>query len=298
VSWREIRAGVDRPPADILLVGCSRRRALRLPGTRSLTLPFRVHLLLGIVGDAKAMLAQVSRNERRQYTKLCREHGWVSEIGTEPADLEFFYERMHLPTMASRHGEEARSTDWDIALHCLFRRGFVLFVSEHDKRVAGVLCRLEDDGRTLRMRLLGALDGDETHYRSGAVKAAYYLTMAWAADNGVTRVDFSGADPFPGRGVYQFKRRFHPVVSHPVDHYQDRRAYLRVTADTPAVRDFLVATPMLTVARSGELTATYFRDGSRAARTDIRADGPGVAATDVIDLDEFLAGLTTALATG
>lgn len=290
VGWREIRAEADQSPADLLVVGCSRQRALRLPTDRSVLLPFRVHLLLDVVGDVQQMYQQVSRNERRQFSNLRRQHEWASEISTDLADLEFFYERMHLPTMASRHGEEARSTDWDTALHCLFREGFLLFVTEGGKRVTGVLCRLEDEGTTLRMRLLGALDGDETHYRSGAVKAVYYLTMEWAAANGVTRIDFSGADPFPGKGVFQFKRRFHPTVAHPVDHYRDRRVYLRVMRDTPAVRDFLVATPMLTVNSADELIATHFRDALRPARTSIRADGAGVHSARTIDLDEFLAG--------
>jgi hypothetical protein len=157
--------------------------------------------------------------------------------------------------------------------------------------VAGVLARLEDGGRTLWMRLLGVLDGAGEHYRSGAVKAVYYLTMEWAAEHGVTRVNFSGGDPFPGQGVYQFKRRLHPTVAHPVDHFRNRRVYLRATRDTPAVRDFLVATPMITVDGSDRIVATHFFDSTRPPRTDIRADGPGVHGARAIDLDEFLTGV-------
>lgn len=288
LTWAGIRNGVAAPDADILLVGCSRRRAFALPGDQSVVLPFRVHLLLDVVDDVPRMYKCVSSNERRQFTKLRNQHNWTSEIVTDEDGLTYFYERMHLPTMESRHREEARSTDWDIALRCLFRKGFVLYVRQGDERVAGVLCRTEDDGRTLRMRLMGVLDGAEEHYRSGAVKAVYYLTMEWAARHGVTRIDFSGADPFPGKGVFQFKRRFHPTVAHPVDHFADRRVYLRVGRDTPAVRDFLVATPMLTVDQDNRLIATHFQDRERPARLDVRADGPGVADERVIDLDEFL----------
>ncbi|MEV7012370.1 GNAT family N-acetyltransferase [Streptosporangium sp. NPDC051022] len=291
VSWRGVRRSAHAPEADILVVGCSRRRALGLPRERSVLLPFRVHMLLDVVGDAETMHRSVSANERRQFARLRREHGWTCEIGTRVDDLRFFYDRMHLPTMATRHGEETRSTDWDIALRALFRRGMVLFVREGGRRVAGVLCRLEDDGRTLRMRLLGVLDGDEAHYRSGAVKAVYYLTMEWAAGNGVTRIDFSGGDPFPGKGVFQFKRRFHPTIAHPADHFGDRRVYVQVARDTAAVRDFLVATPMFTVDDSDRLVATHFFDGVRPPRRSVRADGPGVHASRDVDLDVFLAGL-------
>ncbi|MFJ1765739.1 GNAT family N-acetyltransferase [Amycolatopsis sp. NPDC088138] len=289
-GWRAIRDGVAEPGADLLLVGCSARRARRLPAPRSLVLPFRVNLLLDVTADIDTMYRRVSRRQRREFAASRRKHEWTAEISHDEGDLDFFYERMHLPAMSVRHGGKTRSTDRDIALHCLLHKGFLLFVTEGGKRVTGVLCRLDDHGRTLRMRLLGVLDGDETHYRSGAVKAVYYLTMEWAAAHGVTRIDFAGADPFPGRGVYQFKSRFHPVTALPADHHRDRRVYVRINADTPRVRDFLVATPMIAVDDSGRLVATYFRDAVRHERTDIVAEGPGVHATRVIDLDEFLVG--------
>jgi hypothetical protein len=287
--WRQMLRAAHRPTADLLVLGCSRERVRRLPATRSVVLPFRITMMLDI--NAEAVHSGVSGNERRQFAKLRRSHDWTCEVGTDLADLQFFYRLMHLPTMAARHGEQARSADWDIALHALFLHGLVLFVREGDRRVAGVLARLEDGGRTLWMRLLGVLDGAGEHYRSGAVKAVYYLTMEWAAEHGVTRVNFSGGDPFPGQGVYQFKRRLHPTVAHPVDHFRNRRVYLRATRDTPAVRDFLVATPMITVDGSDRIVATHFFDSTRPPRTDIRADGPGVHGARAIDLDEFLTGV-------
>ncbi|MET7437761.1 GNAT family N-acetyltransferase [Streptomyces sp. NPDC004082] len=288
-TWRQMLRAAHRPTADLLVLGCSRERVRRLPATRSVVLPFRINMALDV--NAQAVHSQVSGNERRQFAKLRRIHGWTCEVGTDLADLQFFYRRMHLPTMASRHGEQARSADWDIALHALFRHGLVLFVREGDRRVAGVLARLEDGGQTLWMRLLGVLDGAEEHYRSGAVKAVYYLTMEWAAEHGVRRVNFSGGDPFPGQGVYQFKRRLHPTVSHPVDHFRHRRMYLRVSRDTPAVRDFLVSTPMLTVDGCDRIVATHFFDSTRPRRSDIRADSVGVHEARTIDLDEFLTGV-------
>lgn len=293
VGWRDMRRS-GGPDADLVVLGCSRRRALALPRSHSVLLPFHVHLQLDVTGDREATLKKVSANERRQFSKLRRAHGWAYEVGRTEADLRFFYERMHLPTMASRHGEAARSADWDVALHALFRQGLLLFVNEAGTRVAGVLCRLENGGTTMRMRLLGVLDGEETHYRSGAVKAVYYLAVEWAAENGVTRIDLSNSDPFPGKGVFQFKRRFHPTVVHAESHYGGRRAHLRVLRDTPLVRELLVATPMLTVDRSDRLVGTHFFDSARPARRDIRCDGPGVHDSREVDLDEFLSGLPVA----
>jgi hypothetical protein len=62
---------------------------------------------------------------------------------------------------------------------------------------------------------------------------------------------------------------------------------IRACRDTPAVRDLLAATPMLTVDGSGRLAATHFFDQDRPVRSRIRATGPGVETGHVVDLDEF-----------
>lgn len=284
-----------RPPVtgeapDIVFFGCSHRRVHQLADGASMVLPFRVQQLITVVPDAAAMRARVSRSERRQFSLLRRKHDWTLTVGTRD-DLAFFYERMHLPTMDSRHGEATRSTDWTTARECLFERGMLFFIEEQGRRVAGVLCRRDDDGRTLRMRLLGVLDGDEQHYRSGAVKAIWYLAVEWASENGVDLIDMSGGEPFPGKGVFQFKRRLHPVTTLPTDHFGAKRLCMRVLRDTDAVRDFLVATPMLAIDEAGRLTAVHFFDDQRAANTRIVGVGPGIERSVQIDLGEFLRGL-------
>jgi hypothetical protein len=94
--------------------------------------------------------------------------------------------------------------------------------------------------------------------------------------------------------VFQFKRRFHPRAEHPEDHYRNRRVYLQVARDTPAVRDFLVATPMFATDEDDRVHAVHFADGTRPALSNIRADGPGVHASRTIDLDEFFSSEGTA----
>jgi hypothetical protein len=293
-GWRRPRTA---PEADILFTGCP-SRAAAFPAGRSLVLPFRIQQLLEVVPDAEVMAKKISRNERRKFASLRRKHDWSWESATSLADLKFFYERMHLPTMSLRHGEATRSADWDTIVHCLFRRGVLFFVTEGGKRVAGVLCRYDDGGRTLRTRLLGVLDGDETHYRSGAVKAVWYLAMEWAVGNGIRLIDMSGGEPFPGKGVFQFKRRLHPLTTLPTDHFGAKRLRLQVLKDTDAVRDFLVHTPMITVDAAGKLTTVHFFDADRPPHTRIAGTGPGLEASREIDLDTFLAGLRPATPAG
>ncbi len=286
LRWRDIRSAEKAVAADISLLGCAARR-VPAPGPRTLVLPFRVRLQMPVEPDLDATLARIAGDERRQFRKLRRGRDWSLEIGGEVDDLRFFYERIHLPTMASRHGAAARSADWPTARWSLFRRGVLLFVTESGKRVAGALCRIDDGGATLRMRLLGVLDGDASHYRSGAMKAVYYLTVEWAVRHGVRLLDFAGQDPFPAQGIFQFKRRFHPRVTLPSDHYGGRRVVFRCARDSPAVRDLLAATPMIVIDSDDRLTVVRFADHTHPPRPDIRMRAPGIEAERIIDLDEY-----------
>ncbi|GHJ44202.1 hypothetical protein Cs7R123_15440 [Catellatospora sp. TT07R-123] len=281
---------LDQQDADLLVVGCSTARARSLPTERSVLLPYRIDLNIEVDEDPEVMRKRVSGNERRQFAKLRRERDWAWKRTRDPEDLLHFWERMHLPTMAGRHGADTRSTDWVTAQECLFGQGRLFFVTEEAKPVAGVLCRWEPETRSLTMRLLGVLDGDEAHYRSGAVKAVYYLAIEWACDNGVRWLGLAGGESFPGVGVFQFKRRFHPTVGLPVDHQGGKALWLRVQRDTPAVRDLLVDTPMFGLTPDGRLEAVYFADADRPARTSVTAASPGVDGVRMIDLDEFLNG--------
>ncbi|MEK8146029.1 hypothetical protein NKH18_47120 [Streptomyces sp. M10(2022)] len=106
-----------------------------------------------------------------------------------------------------------------------------------------MLCRLE--GRTLTLRLAGVDSGGAHAYSSGTYMAMYVLILQWAAEHGLTRVDLSGCEPFLSKGIFQFKRKIHPEVALPDNHFANKRLLLRVRRDSPEVRDFLTANPLL-----------------------------------------------------
>jgi hypothetical protein len=73
----------------------------------------------------------------------------------------------------------------------------------------------------------------------------------------------------------------------PPNHFRTKRLYLHIRRDTPAVRDFLVANPMLTLGAGG-LRPVYFSDAGRPPEWSVAARCPGLPEAEVIDLDEFL----------
>ncbi|MEU5716243.1 hypothetical protein AB0G71_10715 [Streptomyces sp. NPDC020403] len=274
---------------DLLVIACTAAGARRLPDHRALLLPLRLSLQVP-VGGGTAPLARVSAKDRGHYRRQRTRRAWVLERSTSAADFTFFYDRMHRPTMAHRHGAAARSEPRRSAYSCIFRQGALLFLRDSGTRVAGMLCRWEPARRKLVIRLAGVLNGDTAHYRSGVSMALYIEVLDWAARHGADVVDLGGCEPFLSKGTFQFKRKIHPEVSLPTNHWGGQRVWLRARRDSEPLRDFLVSNPPVAVDGRGLLRPVYFHDHDRPPRTELRWRTPGLAEPRFVDLDQFLAG--------
>ncbi|MEU8547488.1 hypothetical protein [Streptomyces roseoverticillatus] len=278
----------ERPP-DIELSGVPARQA-GPPGPAGLVLPFRIQLAVPVGDGPEALRARISDRERRAFKARRTAAQWTWHVGTGPHAFDHFYEHMHLPTMRRRHGAATRSLPPGLAYECLFRRGILFFLVQDGVRVAGVLCARPRDGRVLTMRLLGVLDGARQYYTGGAVRALTHFALEWACANGCASVGLSGCEPFLSKGIFQFKQRFHPECRLPDDHFGGKRLVLRVLRDTPAVRDFLAANPLIGLGADG-LEALYFHDADRPPRTDLAWRCPGIRRARHVPLDTFTRGL-------
>ncbi len=276
------------PPADLVTVGCSAGQVSALPRRSALVLPFRMHFMVDLSGGRGEWRRAVSRRERQWFSARRNERDWALEVPTDEAAFWFFYRQMHLPTMRSRHGERTRSEPEDSALECLFRRGVLAFATVNGKRVAGVLCHRSRNGTTLTVRLLGVLDGAKEMYDIGALKAIYHLLLEWADGNGYRRLDLGGTEAWLSPGLYQWKRRFAPRVVLAPNHLGRLRVWFHARRDTAAVRDFLVANPVLEIVGNGEFGAVYFHDECRPARLDLAFACPNVREYRTVHLDDFL----------
>ncbi|MBT2415466.1 hypothetical protein J7I94_33870 [Streptomyces sp. ISL-12] len=274
---------------DLLVIACTAAKARRLPSHRALLLPLRLSLQVPL-GGGTPPLARVSAKDRGYYRRQRTRRSWTLERATSTADFDFFYDRMHRPTMAHRHGAAARSEPRRSAYSCIFRGGALLFLRESGTRVAGMLCKWEPARRKLVIRLAGVLDGDTAHYRSGVSMALYIEVLDWAARHRAEIVDLGGCEPFLSKGTFQFKRKIHPEVSLPANHWGGQRVWLRARRDSAPLRDFLVSNPPVSIDGRGLLRPVYFHDHDRPPRTELRWRTPGLAEPLFVDLDQFLAG--------
>jgi hypothetical protein len=287
VRWSDLTAG-EWPDTDLVVVGAEERALRHLPERGSVTAPFRLHLVVDVPPSQQDLARLISKRERWQFRRDQREHQWALEEDSSPEAFTFFYDRMHGPTMLNRHGDRSRTERLDVARHAVLGHGALFFLSQAGTRVAGVLCHWSKDRRTLTTRLLGVLDGLDEYYRSGAFKALYHHLLQWACEQHVAHVDLFGTEAYVSKGIFQWKRRLGAHPEWPPNHFATKRVRIYPRRDTPAVRDFLVANPLIRTDALGRLTPVYYTDDSRPPRLDLSARCPGLAEPEVVHLDTVL----------
>lgn len=288
---RRLRPDTDVPDTDLVAVGCAPGQADRMPSRAALLLPYRLHLVTDVPQGDDEWRRRVSRRERQWFAARQRADDPGLEFSSDEASFHFFYDRMHLPTMRLRHGERARSEARDTALECLFRTGLLAFVTVGGVRVSGSLCHWNRRTSVLTIRLVGVLDGARAHYDDGALRLADHLLLDWASRNGVRHVDFGGTEAWLSQGTFRWKRKFWPRVTLAPNHLGRLRVWWHARRDTPAVRDFLVANPVLELVDGHHLRAVYFHDDARPARFDLAHRCANVTDCRTVHLDRFLAGV-------
>ncbi|MEU9504864.1 hypothetical protein AB0D32_01095 [Micromonospora sp. NPDC048170] len=286
VTAREVFGRHRLPDADLVAVTGTAAQVAALPTRSALVLPYRLH---AVVAADPAWRRRMSTGERQWCETRIRRRKLRIEVAADRTDFDFFYDRIHLPTMRNRHGERARSESRVRAYECLFRPGLLMIVTDGESRLAGALAHWSQGGRTaLTPRLGGVLDGSAELHAEGLLRVMSYLILDWAERHGVQHVDFSGLEAWLGNGLYGYKRRLTPHLVPPPDHRANLALWWHVRRDTAEVRDFLVANPVLEDLGDGTLRAVYFHDAHRPARLDIPHTCANVRSTRLVDLDDLL----------
>jgi hypothetical protein len=276
--------------ADLVAVALPAGRVAILPTERAIILPFRIHLVVDLTPGPAGEHRGPSASERKRQRQRVKRYGYAYELSRRPEDFEWFYERLHLPTMQARHGERARSLPRELARRDLFEAGFLLFVNAGQQRVAGILCHLDEARGVCNARLVGWLDGDPVHLEREALKTGNHFLLDWARSADLNAVDFQGCEPFLSKGTYQSKRHLGAAATAAPPPLDGLHIWIHAARDVPEIRELLVSNPPILTDEQGGFRAVYFHDTERPARYDIAYRCGGIHAAQLVDLDAFLAG--------
>jgi len=130
------------------------------------------------------------------------------EISKDPAVLKFFYEKMYLPYVSTRH-DNPLIQDFSKFDYFLRKNGELLLVKKNGQPVGGAFCKIVGD--TYHGTNTGLID--DRFLREDAMSAIYYFEILRAKERNARYLDFGESRPFLFDGILKHKKRWSARVA-------------------------------------------------------------------------------------
>ncbi len=200
VPVRHLNEVVRDLRGDVVIVAAGERVIRGLPSENAVVVPLWVEQVLDIRGDWEDVKKRFRNSDSvdGEFRRL-RKYSYSHEITHDERDLENYYQTMYLPTMQSRHGENAIVVSTEESKKH-FRRGYLVLVRREGRAVAGCLCRFQ--GGIAKGITSGIVNGDEQLLKQSVMAALYLAFLQSANQAGCKSFDFLGCPPSPAIGVF------------------------------------------------------------------------------------------------
>lgn len=243
------------------------------PGLKGETflLPTMVEMTASLPATFAEFLAGLPSSAKADLRKHKR-RGWTISVGRDPAGVADFHRDYYVPSMRSRYGEDAYVFGSSVLEDCLTRKGGEFIgVHEGDRLIAGLFCRPEERGSSLRFAQLAWLGGDEALYRSGVIGQLYVAAIERAFFHGARKVNFGPVSPYLEDGLMAYKTKWGGRLRAETSFHEDRAVLLDPRVGV--CREFLDTHSLLLKAPGGERFAAFMGGKVVAERmAEIQAD--------------------------
>ena len=230
----------------------------------SMTVPGNFHNLSEMQGSSAKKDIQTIQKYRFSY-----------EVSHDPEKLDFFYFNMCLPYMMKRHGKLTLLDLVDYKdVKRNFRRGFLLFVKEKEKYIAGSVIIMRK--KVAYPVYMGILD-DDSYLHHGVGASLYYFPLVWADKKGIKKINFGNTRTFLNSGDFQFKRKwgmtakrsniFFGIYGVMMNHNSTDKAinllenHPMIYADGAELKGLVVTQQPLTIEKVDTIWKNYYTDG-------------------------------------
>lgn len=157
------------------------------------------------ISDSWENIRRLFHKNPIEVERKIRKHNFSSKISNSMEDFDLFFHRMYLPLIDKQFRNSSLIDSYQ-RMKGIFLNGFLLFVMEDSKAIAGGLCFIKDN--VLYFEKIGVLDAGETYLKKGAQSAVYYFVIRHAKDLGLQKVDLTTSRSFLNDGVYRHKREW------------------------------------------------------------------------------------------
>jgi hypothetical protein len=172
-------------------------------------IPEWIEMSMTIPGNFQNLFETLGSSAKKDMQTI-QKYDFSYEISNDPEKLDFFYFKMCLPYMMKRHGKLALFNLIDYEdVNRNFRRGFLLFVKENEKYIAGSVIIMRK--KVAYPVYMGILD-DDLYLRQGVGASLYYFPLIWANKNNIKKINFGNTRTFLNSGDFQFKRKWGMTV--------------------------------------------------------------------------------------
>lgn len=154
------------------------------------------------VGDSLAAI------ERSNDHKRINKFGFTCQERFSVEDLKFFYERMFIPYISTRHTESSVIVDFSYFLKRLRKKDSRLFFLLKDNEPVAASFNERKNGM-IKFSGLGVLDAKREILTMGAIRALYYFMLLQYKKENVQTINFGGTSPLLSDGLTRFKSSLH-----------------------------------------------------------------------------------------
>ncbi len=143
-----------------------------------------LRMKLAIPPKLSDLTDNMANGRRRSLVKM-QKQGFTYQFSHNPADLELFYYKMHVPYIAYRH--EAKPEPFETK-QAMFKKGGLIMVKYQGETVASAL--RHTIGSTLIAGSLGVHEDHFDLFDKGVVLALTWYTIEWAHQQNLHHVEF------------------------------------------------------------------------------------------------------------
>jgi hypothetical protein len=248
--WR-VGELINDSNSDLTFILANKVLINKLPTRNTILMPHVLNQTLDIRGRWEDVLQRFHKTIRRNELRLIRKYNYEAEISDKDTDFEKFFHEMYLPSMKTRHGEQAQLRSYEKAYRH-FKRGVLILVKRDGEVVGGGLCNLEKEPGVVHFLLIGVMNADQQLLKEGAQGAVYHAVIRWSHEHSYEAVNIGEAiPPYLEDSVLQYKRKWGiglrvlPTIR--------TRIWLKIQRDTPAVRQFFKDSPLIIIGEYGQL---------------------------------------------
>ncbi len=273
---------------DIVIVKTDIFFARFLQKCQFTTIPEWINMVVDSSQSLEELTHHFSSGARKDIKKITR-YGYSYEVTNDLKKMGYFYQRMFLPYILDRYGEETTCHYLKYIQMILQRNTMkLLLVKDGDTYISGGLIDIK--GKKEILPSMGVLDPHVKYLKKYASSALFYFHILSAKKRGIVSINYGDTRTFLDDGNYQFKRKWGMNVI--PSRFRGGLFGLKIIGNNTSVSSFLAKNPFICMEHKRLRGYIYVHNGQPTTLSDLQNVcrtyyTPGIAELVIISTQGF-----------